>query len=613
MFDILKIELTNFRSYYGDHSIVLPTEPGLYHLTGENLDNARLGRNGTGKSTLLEAIQWCLYGRTSRGLRASDVVSWGETGARVALTIAISDQTFDIARTQHPNNLTLDGVTVEQKAIDKLLGLSQEAFSHAVIMPQFGDSFFDLAPTAKLNLLSQVIQLDFWLSKSAEAEAEAKQLKGQLEALEKAMARAEGQIESVTTDIAATKLWERSFSSDKTKVVTNLKAKLKATEAVARELLVEDRKLKKQREEYAEKIKEVTKAINTLGPSLQKATKAVAKFTAEWTDTKRDIGDLDHDLDGLTRLKAQCPTCRQTIDRSHLTGEVARTKKALKETTAKLAEIETAEAEANKEMKGLSEREQILTRKLLDLNKADLVLYKRLEAIQAQLTHLENDLVETEAKLDVESKKDNPYRSLIKSKAEQLVQLQQTQQEAKDSLDTLTEQHAATIFWVAGFKRLRLYVVEGSLRQLEIEVNSSLASLGLADWHIAFDIERENKAGGVTKGFTVAIQSPHNAGPVPFAAWSGGEGQLLRLAGALGLADLIMTNVGLASCVEFYDEPSSHLSQEGVLSLAETLHQRAVTQGKKIWLVDHQAINFGDFAGVTVVKKDEKGSRIEME
>jgi DNA repair exonuclease SbcCD ATPase subunit len=65
MFQIKRVELTNFRSFAGDHSYELPTKAGLYNLTGQNLVNPRLGANGTGKSTFLEAIFWCLYGKTS--------------------------------------------------------------------------------------------------------------------------------------------------------------------------------------------------------------------------------------------------------------------------------------------------------------------------------------------------------------------------------------------------------------------------------------------------------------------------------------------------------------------------------------------------------------------
>jgi hypothetical protein len=35
-----------------------------------------------------------------------------------------------------------------------------EAFTYAVMAPQFGDAFFDLTPAAKLTLFSQIMQLE---------------------------------------------------------------------------------------------------------------------------------------------------------------------------------------------------------------------------------------------------------------------------------------------------------------------------------------------------------------------------------------------------------------------------------------------------------------------
>lgn len=82
------------------------------------------------------------------------------------------------------------------------------------------------------------------------------------------------------------------------------------------------------------------------------------------------------------------------------------------------------------------------------------------------------------------------------------------------------------------------------------------------------------------------------------------------MAGDLGLANLIMERAGLTSTVEFYDEPSRHLSQEGLLDLAESLCQRAESQGKRVFLVDHNVIDFSGFAGTITVVKDDHGSRL---
>ena len=82
------IELNNFKSYRGIHKVQFPERAGLYSITGKNLLNPRLGANAVGKSTLLDAIFWALYGKTPRGLRANEVITRGQQTATVTLNMS---------------------------------------------------------------------------------------------------------------------------------------------------------------------------------------------------------------------------------------------------------------------------------------------------------------------------------------------------------------------------------------------------------------------------------------------------------------------------------------------------------------------------------------------
>jgi hypothetical protein len=75
-----------------------------------------------------------------------------------------------------------------------------------------------------------------------------------------------------------------------------------------------------------------------------------------------------------------------------------------------------------------------------------------------------------------------------------------------------------------------------------------------------------------------------------------------------------MTQNGLTNCIEFYDEPSTHLQQEAVLELANMLNERALNDNKCIWIADHTSItNFGDFKGIIKARKAQSGSSISCE
>jgi len=176
--------------------------------------------------------------------------------------------------------------------------------------------------------------------------------------------------------------------------------------------------------------------------------------------------------------------------------------------------------------------------------------------------------------------------------------------------DGLKQKNEERYDWGKGFKELRLWLIEDALKELEIEVGNSLIQLGLKDWHVSFDIERENKSGGVTKGFSVFITAPGSPESVPWEAWSGGETQRLRVAGAIGLANLISNRRSAKSNIEIWDEPTAHLTEEGIQDLLNFFEERARNEEKQIWLVDHRSLDYGGFDKEIEVVKDKEGSHI---
>src|SRR5688500_14494021 len=101
---------------------------GLWYVSGANEVSHRLGSNGSGKSTIFDAICWCLYGRTVKGHRTPDLINWA-TGdspdVTVSVAIGYGDRmdAAEIQRTGKANGLKLNGKTVTQERIDDLIGL----------------------------------------------------------------------------------------------------------------------------------------------------------------------------------------------------------------------------------------------------------------------------------------------------------------------------------------------------------------------------------------------------------------------------------------------------------------------------------------------------------
>ena len=110
-----KLQLTNFRSYA---DVTLSPADGVTVL---------VGRNGVGKTNLLEAVHLCCLGRSHRTSQDKDLIANGQTSARIQLTVEKNDGTHDV-------RILLDETARKKKSIvlnDKPAARMGEMMGHA--------------------------------------------------------------------------------------------------------------------------------------------------------------------------------------------------------------------------------------------------------------------------------------------------------------------------------------------------------------------------------------------------------------------------------------------------------------------------------------------------
>src|SRR6266851_4779528 len=83
----VRLELTNFLAY---------RNPAPLDFTGIHVA-VLCGENGAGKSSLLDAITWALWGR-SRAKTDTELVHQGQTEMRVEFTFSLGDQVYRVIR-----------------------------------------------------------------------------------------------------------------------------------------------------------------------------------------------------------------------------------------------------------------------------------------------------------------------------------------------------------------------------------------------------------------------------------------------------------------------------------------------------------------------------------
>lgn len=610
---VLKLTFSGFKAFKEQSKLVFPKESGLFFMTGVNRHpgRQRLGRNALGKSTVWDALCWTLYGKTARGVRGGSVASWGSTaGPKGRVVVLVHGKKLVVTRITKPKTeVRVDGEAVEQSRVDALLGLDYSGFLATVLFGQFNLSFFDLSATQKLNLLTDSLDLGVWLEAADRARVLTKKLETEDREAADESVRLEERKRGLVELLEKLDAGQRESRKRTRERVAELEDKLKGESARADACSVEVAALRRNR---LESIKQFEQALVEYEEAVEEERKQhgiVNQLSADLKQSQRDCSELKDKIAKFKDLReGDCPTCAQHVGSKHVDPILA---KLRDERDWCIGERKKIEARKALEDQGLEARHR-RTIKLQETRTRLGAVREGLESKEEAASKRYGMALKLVAELTagINSLKQQGETTNRETYAEQLRLLDgKLDHHSKERAEALRRLQGVS-YWVGGFKDLRLWLVEQALRELEVDINNALLDLGLEGWAVRLDVERETTTGEVSRGFSVLVKSPDADDYAPWEAWSGGETGRLRIAGAAGLASLIARRRGISASLEVWDEPTQHLSAEGIDDLLEFLWARAEAEGRQVWLVDHRTLDAGRFKGQVLVERDEQGSRI---
>jgi DNA repair exonuclease SbcCD ATPase subunit len=187
---------------------------------GENLDLGGDGsRNGTGKTTIINALSYALYGQALSNIRKDNLVN--KTNGKhmiVSLDFVVGSTEYKIERGRKPNVLKFyvnheeksatdeaQGDSREtQDAIERILGMSHDMFKHILALNTYTEPFLSLKANEQRTIIEQLLgitQLSERADRIKELNRETKDAISQEEfrirAVQEANKRIEEQIESL--------------------------------------------------------------------------------------------------------------------------------------------------------------------------------------------------------------------------------------------------------------------------------------------------------------------------------------------------------------------------------------------------------------------------------
>jgi DNA repair exonuclease SbcCD ATPase subunit len=187
---------------------------------GENLDLGGDGsRNGTGKTTIINALSYALYGQALSNIRKDNLVN--KTNGKnmlVSLDFSVNAQEYRIERGRKPNVLRFyvnnehkaaedeaQGDSREtQDAIERVMNMSHDMFKHVLALNTYTEPFLSLKANDQRTIIEQLLGITL-LSERADAIKELnRQTKDAIQteefrirAVQEANKRIEEQIESL--------------------------------------------------------------------------------------------------------------------------------------------------------------------------------------------------------------------------------------------------------------------------------------------------------------------------------------------------------------------------------------------------------------------------------
>jgi DNA repair exonuclease SbcCD ATPase subunit len=203
-------------------------------ILGENLDLGGDGaRNGTGKTSLIQALSYALFGVPINNIRKDNLVNrTNGKGMMVTLEFSVNGIEYKIERGRKPNILkfyvnddlqkSTDDAQGEnretQHAIERIINMSADMFRHIVALNTYSEPFLALKTNEQRNIIEQLLGITILSEKAEVIKNLIKESKDSIQseefkvkAIEEANKRVKEQIESLKR---RQKLWKTKHDED---------------------------------------------------------------------------------------------------------------------------------------------------------------------------------------------------------------------------------------------------------------------------------------------------------------------------------------------------------------------------------------------------------------
>ena len=354
-FQLNGLTIKNFMSIGAVTQSIDFSKDDLVLVLGENLDlGGNDNRNGVGKSTIVNALSYALYGAALTNIKKDNLINKNNMKHMlVTLKFEVDGVGYTIERGRKPNifkfiedgKAPIDDVDTDkdtdesqgegrhtQEEIIRLIGISHDMFKHILALNTYVEPFLAMRTNDQRVIIEQLLGITKLSEKAEKLKDESKITKDEIKEEEFRIAAATETNTRINNNIAALEKKEEAWGIEHNKRLASLQDSIMQYMSVDIDAEIALHKVKKEVEDLTAEYRSLSKELLALEKDV--------------TDTTKSVSRLDKVL--ATSTEKICPTCNQEMDKethdkvhSEYVLQHAETVKKLHEKTVKRDEVKT--------------------------------------------------------------------------------------------------------------------------------------------------------------------------------------------------------------------------------------------------------------------------------
>jgi len=409
MIKIKDLTVKNFMSVGNQTQAVDFNKEKLTLVLGENLDQGgddSGSRNGTGKTTIINALSYALYGQALTNIKRNNLINkTNSKGMVVSLDFEKDGVDYRIERGRSPTFLKFYVNDQEQEAEDEsqgdsrktqetintLLGMSHDMFKHIVALNTYSEPFLAMRTNDQRVIIEQLLGITI-LSEKAEA------LKEQIRQTKESITTETLKIDAINTannrieeTIRSLRTKQSAWNTKKQQDLSKLQQGLDELEHLDIEVELEAHDKLANWTELNTAITALNKEKSTLDSALLQADKRVKKV-------EKDVLELDN---------AMCYACNQPLHEDKKQEILSEKAKELEEAMAYQSDVNSKLTEV---LKGLED--------IGDINGKPSTFYETAKEAYEHRSNVDN----LKSSVLSKSEESDPYESQIEELTQEAIQ-----------------------------------------------------------------------------------------------------------------------------------------------------------------------------------------------